>query len=115
MNTTDDAILRGRVSTSALSIALIACSALWHVSACIYYATSGFRNDWSATPLLWMLTVTVTPAICFAGGMILIDARKHSKFTMVEYWALLAIFLPVTAGTLLSFWAVKVLLSMSGV
>ena len=113
MNTTYN-ILRKRVSTSALSIALIICSGLWQVSACMYYSTSGLRGDWSATPLLWMLTVVVTPAICFAGGMILVDARNHSRFTLIEWWALVAIFLPVTAGTLLSFWAVKVLLAMSG-
>ena len=115
MNTTDDAILRGRVSTSALSLALIACSALWHLSACIYFATSGFRSDWSATPLLWMLTVTLTPAICFAGGMILVDARKRWQFAMIEWWALAATLLPVTLGSLLSFWAVRVLFTMSGV
>ena len=115
MNTTQDTIVRGRVSTSALSIALIAFSALWHLSACIYFATSGFRTDWSATPLLWMLTVTLTPAICFAGGMILVDARKHRQLGMIEWWALAAALLPVTLGSLLSIWAVKVLFTMSGV
>jgi hypothetical protein len=112
MRTTD--ILQNRVSTAALSVALIICSGLWHISACIYYSTSGFRSDWSATPLLWMLAVIVTPAVCFAGGMILFEARKHSRFTMMEWWALAAIFLPVTVGTLLSVWAVKVLFGMSG-
>jgi len=106
---------RIRVTTSAVSIVMIVCSILWHASACIYYATSGFRDDWSATPLLWMLTVIVTPAICFGGGMILVDARKHAPFTLMQWWALTAIFLPVTLGTLLSFWAIKVLLTMSGV
>jgi len=105
---------RKRVSTSALSIALIICSGLWQVSACIYYLTNGLRDDWSATPLLWMLAVVVTPAVCFAGGLILVDARKDSRFTVIEWWALAAIFLPVTVGTLLSVWAVKVLLGMSG-
>src|SRR3569833_307801 len=115
MNTTHDPILRGRVSTSALSIALIACSALWHLSACIYFATSGFRSDWSATPLLWMLTVPVTPAICFAGGLVLVDARKRCQLGKIEWWALAAALLPVTLGSFLSFWAVRVLLTMSGV
>lgn len=108
-------ISRKRVSTQALSIALIICSGLWVVSACIYYSTSGFRGDWSATPLLWMLAVIATPAVCFAGGMILFDARKHSRFTVIEWWALAAIFLPVTVGTLLSVLAVKVLFGMSGI
>jgi hypothetical protein len=113
MNTTCD-MPRKRVSTSALSIALIICSGLWQVSACIYYSTNGLRDDWSATPLLWMLAVVVTPAVCFTGGLILVDARKDSRFTVIEWWALVAIFLPVTVGTLLSVWAVKVLLGMSG-
>jgi hypothetical protein len=105
---------RKRISTAALSIALIICSGIWQVSACVYYSTSGLRSDWSATPLLWMLAVIITPAVCFAGGMILFEARKHSRFTMIEWWALAAIFLPVTLGTLLSVWAVKVLFWMSG-
>jgi hypothetical protein len=96
-------------------MAVIACSVLWHISACIYFATSGLRHDWSATPLLWLLTMLVTPAICFAGGMILVNGRKSFRFTLIESWALVAIFLPVTAGTLLSFWVVKILLTMSGI
>jgi hypothetical protein len=107
-------ILRNRVSTPALSIALIFCSGLWQVSACIYSSTSGLHGDWSATPSLWMLAVVVTPAVCFAGGMILFDARKYSRFSVIEWWALAAIFLPVTVGTLLSVWAIKGLLEMSG-
>ncbi|MGH7971471.1 MAG: hypothetical protein ACREIC_22360 [Limisphaerales bacterium] len=75
----------------------------------------GAKQDpqWSGTPLLWILIVMVTPAICFAGGMIVVDARRHSEFMLIDWWALAAIFLPVTVGTLLSFWAVKVLLVMS--
>jgi len=61
-----------------------------------------------------MLAVVVTPAVCFAGSMILFDARKHSRFTLIEWWALVAIFLPVTVGTLLSVWAVKGLFGMGG-
>jgi len=64
--------------------------------------------------LLWMLVVVVTPAVCFAGGLILVSARKDSRFTVVEWWALAAIFLPVTVGTVLSVWVVKVLFGMSG-
>lgn len=114
MNTTLS-VPRIRVATSAVSIAMITCSVLWHASACIYYATSGFRDDWSATPLLWILSTIVTPAICFGGGMILVDSRKHASFALMEWWALAAIFLPVTMGTLLSFWAIKGLLTMSGI
>ena len=116
MKTTHN-ITRNQIPTSMLSIALITCSGLWLAAACEYYATSGFKIDWSATPLLWMLTVVLTPAICFAGCMIVVDKRrnKRQQFTPMELWALAAAFLPVTMGSLLSVWTVKVLFSMSGV
>ena len=108
-------IIRNQVSTSALSVALIIFSGLWLAAACNYYATSGLKVDWSATPLFWMLAVMLTPAICFSGCLILVDKHKHQNFTLIEWWALAAAFLPVTLGSLLSVWAVKVLFSMSGV
>ena len=114
MNTTH--ITSGhRVSTSALSIALLVCSGLWMLAASEYHATSGFKADWSATPLFWMLAVVLTPAICFAGGTILLDQRRQRPFGLIEWWALLAAFLPVTLGTLLSVWAVRALFLMSGI
>jgi len=113
MSTTHN-IFRNQVSGAALSVALIVCSGLWHVAACDYFATSGFKVDWSATPLFWMLTVVITPAICFAGCTILVDWRKQRQLARIEWWALAAAFVPVTLGTLLSVWAVKVLLLMSG-
>lgn len=113
MSTTQN-ILRNQVSRAAVSVALIVCSGMWLAAACEYFATSGFKVDWSATPLFWMLTVVVTPTICFAGCMILAEQRKLRRFTLVEWWALTAALLPVTLGTLLSVWAVKVLLSMCG-
>ena len=62
-----------------------------------------------------MLMVMVTPAICFCIGIILVDTRKHSRFSRLAWGALLAGLLPVSLGTLLAVWAVKVLFSMSGV
>ena len=114
MNTTH-ITSRHRVSTSSLSIALLVCSGLWLLAACEYHATSGFKADWSATPLFWMLAVVLTPVICFAGGMILFEQRRQRSFGLIEWWALLAAFLPVTLGTLLSVWAVRALFLMSGV
>jgi hypothetical protein len=108
-------ISRSCVSTSTLSLALIICSGLWLASACAYYATSAFQADWSATPLVWMLTLLVTPAVCFSIGIILIDTRKHSRFSGLVWSALLSALLPVSLGTLLAVWAVKVLFTMSGV
>ena len=62
-----------------------------------------------------MLIVMVTPAICFALGMILVDTRKRARFPRLDWCALLAGVFPVTLGTFLAVWAVKVLFSMSGV
>jgi cytochrome bd-type quinol oxidase subunit 2 len=112
---TSHSFSRHRVSTSAISIALLICSGLWLVAACEYNASSGFKADWSATPLPWMLTVVMTPAICFAGSMVLVDQRKQRPLRLIELWALMAAFLPVTLGTLLSVWAVRALFQMSGV
>jgi hypothetical protein len=112
MSTTFD-FHRKQVS-GALSVALIVCSILWHAAACEYYATSGFRVDFSATPLIWMVIMMITPAVCFAGCMLLVEKRKLQPFAFIEWWALASAFLPVTLGSLLSVWAVKVLFSMSG-
>ncbi len=103
------------VPASALSITLLGFSALWLAAACEYFATTGLKVDWSATPLPWMLAVVLTPALCFACGLILADQHRRRPPALVERWAMVAAFLPVTAGTLLSVWAVRVLFSMSGV
>jgi hypothetical protein len=113
MSTTPN-LLRQRVSTAALALALIICAGLWLASAGVYYATSGFSGEWSATPLWWLLTALVTPAMCFAGGLMLVAARKPAQFSRLEWCGLAAIFLPVTVGTGLALWAVKGLLVMSG-
>lgn len=63
--------------------------------------------------MFWVLAVAVTPAICFAGGMIVVDAGRRSRFSPLDWWALVAAFLPVTLGTLFSVWAVRGLLVMS--
>ncbi len=103
-----------RIPQSAVSFALLFTSALWCVGAFEYYATSGLRNNWSATPLLWMLIVMVTPAICFAAALILVDTHKRSRLSRLGWCALGAASFPVTLGTLLAFWSVKVLFTMSG-
>jgi len=56
----------------------------------------------------------VAPAICFAGGLMLVDARKHSRFSRLDWCALVGAFCPVTLGTLLAVRAVKVLFSLRG-
>ncbi|HWX20545.1 MAG TPA: hypothetical protein VN578_11660 [Candidatus Binatia bacterium] len=111
---TTQSIIRKPISRSAFSIALLMGSALWLVGTWAYYATSAFRSDWSATPLFWMLIVVAAPAICFGIGMILVDTRKHSRFSPLVWCALLAGLFPVTLGTVLAFWTIKALFSMSG-
>src|SRR5882724_700607 len=96
-----------RISTEAVSIALLVVSAVWLVSVGAYYVTSGFRANWSATPLFWMLLLMVTPSICFCAGLILRDAHKRSPFSQLTWCAVAAGVLPVTLGTGFAFWAVK--------
>lgn len=107
--------VRYEISTSAVSIGLLICSAGWLAGVRVYYVTSGFKSDWSATPLFWMLIVTVAPAICFSGVLILLDQERRSRLSPLDCCALAAASLPITLGTVLAFWAVKGLLSMSGV
>lgn len=98
----------------ALSGTLLVCSAAWLVSACVYGATSAFQRDWSATPSFWMLLVMITPPICFTFGGLLLKARPRSQFSWVDRCALGAAFFPVTLGTLLTFWIVRVMFLMIG-
>ncbi|MFO1461044.1 MAG: hypothetical protein U1G08_16770 [Verrucomicrobiota bacterium] len=108
-------MIPNEVSPTGVSVALVFCSSLWLVSACEYYVTSGARRDWSATPLPWTLGAVITPAICFAGCLILLDWRRRRELTLMEQWALSAAILPVTLGSLLSVWIIRVLFSMAGV
>jgi len=105
--------IRKEVNATGVPVAVVTCSSLWLASACEYYATSGLRLDWSATPLPWTLAAVITPAICFGGCMILLDWRRRREPTLIERWALGAAFLPVTLGSLLSVWIVRVLFSMA--
>jgi hypothetical protein len=107
-------LIRNELTSSALAIVLLLCSVAWLVSAGAYYATNGFKNDWSATCLLWMLTVMVTPAISFAIGIMIWGTRQHSRLSWLEVTALAAAALPVTLGTVLAVWTVKGLFWMSG-
>jgi hypothetical protein len=111
--TTTSRVIRKEVSVTNVAVAIVSCSTLWMASACEYYATSGLRLDWSATPLPWTLTAVVTPAICFGGCILLLDWRRRREPTLIEWWALSAAFLPVTLGSLLSVWIIRVLFSMA--
>jgi hypothetical protein len=106
-------MIRREISKSAVSVGLLICSALWLAGARVYYATSGFNSDWSATPLLWMLVVTVTPAICFSALLILVEQEKREGLSRLDCCALAVGSLPIVLGTVLAVSAVKGLLSMA--
>lgn len=105
------------MSPSITAALTILCSLVWLVAACDYYATSGLGLDWSATPKLWVMAVVICPAVCFTGCMILFDARrrKQRSLSLLEFWGLIAAFIPVTVGSLLSVWAVRALFHMCGI
>ncbi|HWI58405.1 MAG TPA: hypothetical protein VNZ22_14365 [Bacillota bacterium] len=113
MNTTQN-LVRTRIAPSAVAIALLVCSAVWLVSAYVYFATSAFRSHWSATPLVWMLILLVAPAMCCAMGIILVKAPRPARASRFYWYALGAASLPVTLGTVLAVWAVKGSLAMAG-
>ena len=100
-----------QVSTASLSVALLLCSAVWFVGACAWYATSASKDGWSATPLFWMLILTVTPVLCFVFGVALVIARRQSRFSWFDWCALCAAVLAVGLGGFLAF---MVLSSMRG-
>src|SRR5580692_6045017 len=98
-----------RISPWALSLALLIGSAVWLVAAGACYAASGSKDGWSGTPLFWMLTLIVTPSICFAFGVVLVNARLESRLSWFDWCALVAAFLPVTLGSFLAALSVKVM------
>lgn len=90
MNTIHN-VIRHCVFPAALAIALLICSAVWFV-VCARYATSAFQDDWSATPVFWMLILMVTPAICFAIAVDLVSSRQQSRLSWFDGCALAAAF-----------------------
>ena len=98
----------GQISPFALSVALLICSLVWLVGVSVCYATSASKDDWSATPLFWMLVLMVTPSICFSIGVVLLNTRQQSWLSWFERCALAAAFFPITLGSLLAIWKVRV-------
>lgn len=90
-----------------VSSALVTCSAVWFSGAWVWYATSAFRDDGVALPLIWRLMLMVTPAVCFCFGAVLAGSRHHSGFSRLDWCALGAAVLPVTLGTGVAVWLVK--------
>jgi len=98
------------VSSLVLSMALILGSIVWLCCAGVGYVTGTIQNDWSAIPLLLMLTLMVTPAVCFSIVLVLLDRRRRLGFSRLDRWALAAACVPVTFGTVLAVWATRIIL-----
>ena len=104
-------VIHNRISTFALSIALLVCSAAWFAGALAWYATSASKDGWSETPLIWMLILTATPVLCIIGSVVLVIARRQSRFTWFDWCALGSASVAVVFGG----WLVLIVLgSMSG-
>ena len=79
-------------------------------------ANERFPLSWEAAPPVSFCSHIKSPFVpAPTGSMILVDQHRQRPFGLIEWWALLAAFLPVTLGTLLSVWAVRALFLMSGV
>ena len=91
-----------------LSVALLIGSVIWLAAACVCSAPGAFKDHWAATPLFWMLILMVTPSVCFSIAVVLANTRQHRSLPWFDRCALAAAFLPVTLGSLLAIWAVKV-------
>ena len=96
-----------RISPSALSVALVVCSFVWLFGVWRCHATAGSQKDWRGAPILWLLILMLTPAICFALAVVLANARQPARFSRWDTCALLAALFPVTLGSWLAILAVK--------
>ena len=99
--------IRSGVSSQMLSIALLICSATWLVGAGEWYWTRASKHDWTAAPLDWMLIIILAPAVCFSFSIVLANTSKTSRISRLERCALVAAVFPITLGSLLAMWAVK--------
>ncbi len=94
-------IKRHQVSPQAISIALLIFSAVWFAGAGAWFVQSDSKDGWSATPLLWMLILMITPVPCLIGVIALIRARQGTRLTGLDRSALVAAFPVVILGALL--------------
>jgi len=84
---------RNCISPIVFSGALLICSVAWCAGVFAWYLTGLHSKDgWSGTPLIWMLILCLSPAICCVSGYALVRIRKQSggQFTGLDCCALLA-------------------------
>jgi hypothetical protein len=87
-----------RISPTVLSSGLIAFSALWFVSAYVFYITNrGSKDGVSAAPLWTMLLLVLIPLSTLVIGPWLVRARRvdSQRQRLVDYCALIAGSAPV--------------------
>jgi hypothetical protein len=77
-----------RVSPTVLSIALIAFSILWFVSAHVFYnSNKGSKDGISNAPLWTYLFLLMIPGISFLIGPVLLEARRveGQRLSLIDY------------------------------
>jgi hypothetical protein len=82
---------RNQVSTFALSLALLVCSAVWFADFFLWYFTQRQSKDgWSDTPLAGMLALCLIPLACIVAGFLLVQARRQceERLTLLDRCAL---------------------------
>ena len=71
-------VLLRQISPAVMPALLLVCCVSWAAGMCVA-SHFGERSidGWSCTPLLWMLTIAITPAFCIVAGIaLLIDHRR---------------------------------------
>jgi len=87
------ALHRIQVSPFVLSAALVVCSAAWFVGAYSLCVTREKTIDgWSATPLIGMLPLALSPLSCLILGFMVVQSRHQcrDKLTMLDWCGLFA-------------------------
>lgn len=97
-------IQRNQVSPVVLSIALLVCAAVWFAGA--WFASLSVGKLETA-PISSLLIVLVMPALCFALGVVLLDTKSYSRFSLFTKFAMGTAILPVVLGTFFSVWTVR--------
>lgn len=88
-----DTSRQARLSPTVLSSVLIALSALWFISAYVFYLTNRESKDGVFGAPVWaLLFLTLVPLSTFFLAPCLIGARRHDgqRLSVVDYWALAA-------------------------
>lgn len=103
-------IQRNQISPMVLSIALLICAVVWFAGAFLATLSIG---ELETAPISSLLIVLVMPAVCFALGVVLLDTKSYSRFSLFAKLAIGTAVLPVIFGTFFSVWTVRELFGVS--